>query len=160
MRPPLALQEIGRIYKSVVRELKLELTLGNKQLEGSHPHNYMRRFMSQLCMTPKEYLWGEALTLALLPLAATGVVSIRRGPAACFWPKSLQQDPWNSLQDCVWRYAACGRSAQRTSIGVWAAWQRQPTATDPQLPLSAHPQLPCVPPGLLAGCCSWSWPTC
>ena len=61
------MQEIGRIYKSVVRELKLEEALGNKQLEGSHPHSYMRRFMSQLSMTPKEYLWGEALALALLP---------------------------------------------------------------------------------------------
>ena len=59
----------------MVRELKLELALGNKQLEGSHPHNYMRRFMSQLCMTPKEYLWGEQLTLALLPQV--------RGGSAC-----------------------------------------------------------------------------
>ena len=112
------LQEIGRIYKSVVRELKLQEELGNKQvgcggswhadikrsclvacrqaqagckpsssptlpcgatvflppptpacpqLEGSHPHSYMRRFMSQLSMAPKEYMWGEALTRALLP---------------------------------------------------------------------------------------------
>lgn len=27
----------------------------------------MRRFMSQLSMTQKEFMWGEALTLALLP---------------------------------------------------------------------------------------------
>ena len=71
--PPLAtlwaLQEIGRIYKAVVRELQLQEELGAKQLEGSHPHSYMRRFMSLLSMTPREYLWGEQLTLALLPQA-------------------------------------------------------------------------------------------
>lgn len=44
-----------------------QATLGDKQLEGSHPHSYMRRFMSQLSMTQKEFTWGEALTLALLP---------------------------------------------------------------------------------------------
>ncbi|KAI7835903.1 hypothetical protein COHA_010206 [Chlorella ohadii] len=65
--PQASVKEIGRIYKSVVRELKLQEELGNKQLEGSHPHSYMRRFMSQLSMAPKEYMWGEQLTLALLP---------------------------------------------------------------------------------------------
>ncbi|EFN54856.1 hypothetical protein CHLNCDRAFT_24273 [Chlorella variabilis] len=71
--PQASVKEIGRIYKSVVRELKLEEALGNKQLEGSHPHSYMRRFMSQLSMTPKEYLWGEALALALLPQSPTSI---------------------------------------------------------------------------------------
>lgn len=65
--PQASVKEIGRIYKSVVRELGLQATLGDKQLEGSHPHSYMRRFMSQLSMTQKEFMWGEALTLALLP---------------------------------------------------------------------------------------------
>jgi hypothetical protein len=50
-----------------VRELKLEAALGNKQLEGSHPQSYMRRFMSQLSMTNKEFKWGEDLCKALLP---------------------------------------------------------------------------------------------
>lgn len=52
-----------------MRELQLQEELGAKQLEGSHPHSYMRRFMSLLSMTPREYLWGEQLTLALLPQA-------------------------------------------------------------------------------------------
>jgi hypothetical protein len=78
-------QDIGRIYKSVVRELKLEQQLGNKQLEGSHPHSYMRRFMSQLSMMPKEYMWGEQLALALLPQvdAANADYSSLTGIACC-----------------------------------------------------------------------------
>lgn len=63
----------------MVRELKLEEALGAKQLEGSHPHSYMRRFMSQLSMTPREYLWGEALTLALLPQVRLGQAAVLCG---------------------------------------------------------------------------------
>ena len=51
----------------MVRELKLEEALGSRQVEGSHPVSYMRRFMSQLRMTSRELGYGEALALALLP---------------------------------------------------------------------------------------------
>lgn len=97
----------------MVRELNLQEELGAKQLEGSHPHSYMRRFMSQLSMQPREFMWGEALALALLPqvgregaagrergvrVRGRGAAHVPRSPsgspaAACCRPPGLQEGP-------------------------------------------------------------------
>ena len=84
-------QDIGRIYKRIVADLKLKETGVFKSEVGSiHPENYLRRFMSMLGMANADMNAAIALANAALPQVrgppgsgAAGAGSLRSPAAGC-----------------------------------------------------------------------------